>query len=260
MPFAMDVQLDVDATRGGLAELAYRWIAHLAATMPAASPGEIEVTRWPAPRPKKRELSEAGLAWLRAELERELPVRVYVGAGPGLMAAAIVHGDSPGWLQLSAYPPDELFADLVTQRRWVDALFEYADAVNPGYGQIDYHRSGDTALEARTRYVNGRPLLGECRDWLRGYSWLTIVPSELAGKLGGAAGLRDAGAFAEVRELTAGGVWLRATDTFEGWTLDTARPVFRALAPILRPGVPFDRSPVLGEPPLALVMEDPAAG
>jgi hypothetical protein len=177
------------------------------------------------------------------------------------MAAVTTHRDSPGWVQLSPYPPDDLFGNTVTQRRWVDALFEYADRVNPGYGQIDYHRGkGATALEKRTRRVQDRPLLGECREWLRGYAWLTIVPSDLAAKLGGAAGLRDTGAFAEVRELTAGGVWLRATDTFEGWTLDTARPVFRALAPILRPGVPFDMPPALGEPPLVLVMEDPAAG
>jgi hypothetical protein len=260
MPFAMDVQLDVDGTRGGLAELAYGWIEHLTTAMPASA-GEIAVTRFPAPLAERRELSGAGLAWLRAELERELPTKVYLGAGPDLMAAVQTHRDSPGWVQLSAYPPDERFADPATQRRWLEALFAYADRVDPGYGQIDYHSGdGDTAIERRTRHVRGRPLLGECRQWLRGYSWVTIVPSELAGRIGGAAGLRDTGAFAEVKELTGGGVWLRATDTFAGWTLGAARPVFRALAPILRPGAPLDIPTSLGEPPLVLVLENPAGG
>lgn len=258
MPFAMDVQLDVDASGGGLAALACDWIEHLYRAMPVSA-GRIEVARWPAPLPEKQELSEAGLAWLRAELERELPTKVYVEAGQGLMAAIVTHRDSPGWVQLSAYPPDGLFADPEVQRRWVDALFTYADRANPGYGQIDYHRSGDTALEARTRRVPGRPLLGECRQWLRGYSWLTIVPQELAGNLGGAEGLRETGAFAEVKQLASGGLWLRATDAFDGWTREAAHAVFDALAPVLRPGAPIDMPTSLGEPPLVLVLKDPAS-
>jgi hypothetical protein len=297
MPFALDVQLDVDASRDGLPGLAYGWIDHLTSTLAtgprdacaglpagvlaaqrASRPGEpfgqVSVARWPVPKPEKRALSSAGLAWLRAQFEEELPTRVYVETGelgdrPGftgtdLMAEVVTYRESPGWLRLSAFPPDTRFADPAVQRRWLDALFAFADRVDPGFGQISYHYHGDTALEQRTdhsRYGierrDVRYALGHCREWLRGYSWLTIVPSGLAGKLGGAQALRATGAFHEVRELAAGGVWLLATEDFRSYDLEVAWPVFRALAPVLPPGLPLDFPPSGMQPPLIVVPAKP---
>ena len=72
---------------------------------------------------------------------------------------------------------------------------------------------------------------------LRGYSWVTVVAAELAGRLGGAEALRASGAFYEVSELRDGVLWLRATPTINDFTGKRVRRVFDALAPVLLPGL-----------------------
>jgi hypothetical protein len=78
---------------------------------------------------------------------------------------------------------------------------------------------------------------------LRGYTWVTVVPGNLAARLGGAAALRASGAFCEVSPLPNGSLWLRATPAINDFTGDRIRRVFETLAPVLLTGVPrFDRN------------------
>lgn len=78
---------------------------------------------------------------------------------------------------------------------------------------------------------------------LRGYTWVTVVPANLAARLGGVGALRASGAFCEVSQLPNGSVWLRATPAINDFTGDRIRRVFETLAPVLLTGVPrFDRN------------------
>jgi hypothetical protein len=94
---------------------------------------------------------------------------------------------------------------------------------------------GETALE-RALHREVRPLGGDLREVLRGYSWVTIVAPELASRLGGAGALAASGAFYEVSPLPDGSLWLRATPTINEFTGDRIRRVFEALAPVLPTG------------------------
>jgi len=240
--------------------------------------GLIRVTR-PDPaggflaKEKERTLSDLGLAWLRRELT-DFPESVLVTAGPifmglpgGDLGTSIqTYPESPGWLQMGASFRSSSF-DESGQRQWLERLRSFADRWNPGFGHISYDYSeGMTALENRTDHVTWgvertmpQHTIGQSRAWLRGYSWLTIVPQELAGKVGGAAGLRATGAFVQVDELRNGGLWLLATENFQDYGIEAATPVFRALAPILPPGLPkmYEGSP--NQPPVVLVPADPQA-
>ena len=177
--------------------------------------------------------------------------------------------ESSGWLRLHGYVDESSFTDPVvgldTQRRWLEVMRSYADISNPGFGHISYnHNEGATALEdalpaAIYPRVERDPdyTVNDCRRFLRGYSWLTVVPAELAARLGGAAGLRSSGAFAEVHQLAAGGVWLLATSDYRDYDDEAIAKVFKVLAPVLRPGLPRDpvrRFP--GQPPYRIVFAD----
>jgi hypothetical protein len=86
---------------------------------------------------------------------------------------------------------------------------------------------------------------------------LTIVPEELADRLGGEPALRRSGAFAEVRKLAAGGVWLLATGDYREYDQSAVERVFDVLAPIPRPGLPRTRPhPPANLPPYQVVLKD----
>lgn len=94
-----------------------------------------------------------------------------------------------------------------------------------------------------------------------------MVPKELVAAVGGAAGLRASGAFAEVAELPSGALWLRATEHYGEYGSENAEAIVRALAPILPPGVPDLRFGRTGVPykvafvdPSTLVRPGSAAG
>jgi len=99
----------------------------------------------------------------------------------------------------------------------------------------DISPGGHTALE-RALHRGFRPLGGDLREVLRGYTWVTILAPELAARLGGAGALAASGAFAEVTELPNGALWLRATRTIDEFTGDRVRRVFEELAPVLLTG------------------------
>lgn len=124
---------------------------------------------------------------------------------------------------------------------------DFAGAGDPAYA--GHHTALDAALR-RDRDDS----LREARRHLRGYSWITVVPRELAARLGGADALTATGAFAEVEALPPGGVWLRATDRAETYDAAAVRRVFSALAPVLPPGRPEPDE--RGGPAWHLVPED----
>jgi len=173
---------------------------------------------------------------------------------------------SPGWFRIGAYVAESLFLDQrhgsAAQRLWLDLLRSFAGRCNPGFGQIEYGYDtfGSTALE--DSLSPDLPLqerdpeftVAESRKYLRGYSWLTIIPTELAQRIGGASALSDSGAFAEVRTLQAGGVWLLATPDYRQYDPAQVTRVHSVLEPILRPGelVPQDTE-LYGTPPHRLV-------
>lgn len=236
----------------------------------------VQVTRLSLSRGVTRVLSAKGMAWLRAELAT-MPSEVYVmfhrvGAdgrpklGPTTLLIQPVER-SPGWLQLCGHLRESVFADPATQRTWLATLYAYADQANPGYGQIGYYRgTSETAIEDTMDphvpgFVNARRdpsrTIGRSRELLRGHDWLTVVPEELAVKLGGADGLAATGAFTEVRALRRGGVALLATPAFADYNTVAAERPFRALAAVLPPGRPqlLERSPNF--PPAFVVDQDP---
>jgi hypothetical protein len=91
-----------------------------------------------------------------------------------------------------------------------------------------------------------------------GTRWLTLVAQELADRLGGVAALERSGAFAQVRQLRAGGVWLLATENFADYGMESAERVFRVLAPVVRPGNPERKCAVYEIPPYPVVLMNPA--
>jgi hypothetical protein len=103
-------------------------------------------------------------------------------------------------------------------------------------GMTDDHSGGaETGLE-RALHRGVRPLGGDLREVLRGYSWITIVAPELVSRLGGVGALAASGAFCEVSPLPDGSLWLRATPTVNEFTGARIHQVFEALAPVLLTG------------------------
>ncbi|MET7743253.1 hypothetical protein [Streptomyces sp. NPDC005385] len=137
--------------------------------------------------------------------------------------------------------------------RLLDFLAHALDGANPVFARVDHLNFQDTPdLEAALRRTHRR-YLRESRTHLRGYSWITGVPSELAIRLGGTRRLSATGAFHAVRELRGGGLLLQATQTLADYDDRAMREVFRALAPVLPPGIP-EHDPA--RPDLRVVFED----
>jgi hypothetical protein len=148
-------------------------------------------------------------------------------------------GDEHGYARLLVWlTPD---ADGQYSQRCPEIAFmrQYAQSHPVVFGHVSYmgESPGETDLEA-TLALRTPKALAQWQRYLRGYSWITVVPSVLANTLGGTAGLREREAFAEVAELPGGGVWLRATDSWSEYGDDQVEHVFRALAPVLPPGMP----------------------
>jgi hypothetical protein len=136
--------------------------------------------------------------------------------------------------------------------RLVDAARQFGHEANPRFGYVvrrDIPPSGswlDVALD-RDEDESVR----DARNHLRGYSWVTLCPEELAVRLGGADRLVGTGVFREVTPLRRGGVLLRVTDTPEECSTDESMEgVFSALAPVLPPGQPHHRHELVYMGPL----------
>ncbi|MEV0726605.1 hypothetical protein AB0I37_27990 [Micromonospora purpureochromogenes] len=244
--------------------------------------GVLGVARGGVDAPAKsteRNCSVSGFAWLRRELA-DLPAMATLEIGTfderghraerQLVLSVRHHPLSPGWLRLAVLeddrPLDGSVDSLSVQQEWLDALRFYAERRDPGFGHISYsYGVGATALEDCLPPRSFPPeqreperTVNECRRLLRGYSWLTIVPKELAAQIGGPAALSATGAFHRVDELPGGALWLQATERFEDYHGEIVTKVFAALAPVLRPGLPVETLRYPGQPPHLLVFEDAA--
>lgn len=182
--------------------------------------------------------------------------------GSGQLAVAVrVEEDRPEWVQLSAGSSlhstehDPMRSEV--SQRWAGVLREMAERVDPSFGHLC-----DDAPPDRTALDTVIPRGGRIRsmtlgrELLRGYSWVTVCPAELAQRLGGAPALAATGAFAVVHQLPHGGVWLQATPDFASYDEWAVRKVFKALAPVLPAGKP-QRDP-FDDRPRRLVWEDAA--
>lgn len=124
----------------------------------------------------------------------------------------------------------------------VDLMRRVGDVTDPTYGEIVVNAE-TLAPATMLDGALSRPIAvsaGESRDRLRGYEWVTICPTELAVRLGGAAALRATGAFAEVVPLAHGGLLLRATADPDSYRDARLSAVHRALASVLPAGQPGD--------------------
>jgi uncharacterized protein YndB with AHSA1/START domain len=151
--------------------------------------------------------------------------------------------DHPDWVQLQAVghvpgPEGELARPDVSAR-WARVIRAAAGSSGAVFGQVcDDTFDGRTALDRSLPRGGQIQSILEGRETLRGYSWITICPPELAARLGGAASLRGSGAFWDVAELPTGGVFLQATPDFAGYDDAAMVRVFEVLAPVLPAGLP----------------------
>jgi hypothetical protein len=174
------------------------------------------------------------------------------------------HFSAPGWLRLSRSVSSTTMTPEV-QESCLGLLREYANRLDPSYGQIGVSHMGglaETTLEfcLPRQYGRNQPWqsIVESRQWLRGYPWVTVLAREHVTRLGGVDALSGSGAFSEVVGLSGGGALLRATPDFHDYDQRSAERVFRVLAPVLRPGLPSPPPPGQREPFL-IVYEDAGA-
>ncbi|MEU8080271.1 hypothetical protein AB0B31_33045 [Catellatospora citrea] len=226
----------------------------------------------------ERNASAAGMRWLRTQLA-DMPAQasMWFGrldkrghrSGRALSLRARRVAESPDWLRLEAHLDESEFTDPQhgpgLQQRYLEAVWPFVDGFDPGYGGIDYTFDGATVFETSMRGPE-RPRqwwdhtlsVSHCREFLRGYSWLTVLPKELVAVVGGAEALAATGAFTQVRSLRHGGLWLLATDDYRDYDQAAVERVFRAVAPALRPGTPTHWPRMRGESPQRQVFRDAA--
>ena len=165
-------------------------------------------------------------------------------------------GDSLMW-RAGARPQDadELRGRLVSvARAWAGR----AGVLGLFAGQ-DTARVGGTALRysLEPRLLWEQAAVEQERE-LQGYEWVTLVPAAAA-RLGGAAALRESGAFWRVDELPTGGVLVQATHRMEEYDLAAARRVWEVLAPVLPAGVPARPPDWPEDMPWLVIPEDAAS-
>ncbi|MGW4721882.1 hypothetical protein [Streptomyces sp. NPDC004291] len=132
----------------------------------------------------------------------------------------------------------ERIADAAWCAHLVDFLATALDGADPAFARIDHLSFEETTdLEAALKRPH-RQALRESRTLLRGYSWVTGLPTELAARLGGPTALKATGAFHTIHELHAGGLLLQSTETLAAYDHPHMKAVFHALAPVLPPGTP----------------------
>jgi hypothetical protein len=218
-------------------------------------------------RRSSRVYSVKNLAWLEKQLldpavEATLGVSVldkggYPDESP-LRATVQRVPDAEDWLTLSLSMQESRLARPEVQRSLLSFVRSVADRVNPSFGRCEYEEPR-TAVELTVGPPWRLPedTIPNSRRTLRGYSWLTICPQELADRLGGVDALRATGAFHEVEQLAAGGVWLLATADYRDYDQAVVERVFEAVAPVLPPGMPrrLDRD---DRPPNRVAVRDAA--
>jgi hypothetical protein len=135
------------------------------------------------------------------------------------------------WIRLGAMFETSSLTDPDFVRRLRQFIWSTARQCNPAFGLID-HRYRRTQLEEELASVDEEniPFM---RETLRAHGWLTVVPQEIAEKLGGSSGLAATGAFRGLEELTNGGILAWATDDFTKYDPARVARIEEVLAPHL---------------------------
>lgn len=180
-----------------------------------------------------------------APVLREATVSLHRESAGGRRACAVAVsrvGEDSGYARLTVwlYPGEN--GDYEADCPALVYMKGFAERHAPVFGHVSYADSvteAETQLEQALR-LQPRHTLPECDRYLRGYSWVTVVPAVLAAHVGGAGGLRDSGAFVTVDEVAGGSVWLQAASRWSEYREDQAvvDRVFEALARVLPPGAP----------------------
>ncbi|MEV0640269.1 hypothetical protein AB0I77_36125 [Streptomyces sp. NPDC050619] len=219
-------------------------------------------------RDSARVISEKNLDWFYRKISSG-PFSATVGisklgdnGSPRLRLARITVERQEGaesWVRLGCDIPEYSLRDSGFQGAFLRFMKTQANTLGPSFGHVAHrYNLENTALEE----VLGPPWLlaeqtvPESRQYLRGYSWVTLCPKELSSALGGKQELLESGAFCEVEELADGAIWLQATPEFAAYDDNHARAVWAAVSPALRPGVPMRSEPQPTDPPLHVVYED----
>lgn len=180
-----------------------------------------------------------------APVLREATVSLHRESAGGRRACAVAVsrvGEGSGYARLLVwlYPGEN--GDYAADCPAVVFMRGFAERHAPLFGHVSYADSvphPETQLEqALNRHP--RHTLPEWDRYLRGYSWVTVIPAVLAAQVGGAGGLRDSGAFARVDEVAGGSLWLQASSRWGEYREDQAvvDRVFEVLARVLPPGTP----------------------
>jgi hypothetical protein len=213
-------------------------------------------------RLQERRADGTALTWLLTELRRR-PVQTTLRVGTAALGVAFWR-DMDGFVKLIWEVDERLFsspagpsaADGILRTLWY-----LASRYRPVFGHVSYGNNGPrTELERNLPRMVGNPFLTTPRwqEFLRGYSWWTIVPGELLERVGGIAGLRESGAFLEVLEIPGGGAWLRATERFADYDEGAVRAVWLALRDAVIPGTPKPETVYPDSPPNRLTVFEAA--
>lgn len=152
-------------------------------------------------------------------------------------------GEEAGFARLLVWIDPETGGRLDAGPPELRLLRDFAERFRVVFGHVSRgSHSAETELE-QALILRPRRTIPEWDQRLRGYSWVTIVPRVLADRVGGPAGLRASGAFADVTEMPHDAVWLQATQTWDEYAGDQSaiERVFEALAPVLPAGKPHTK-------------------
>ncbi|MFD9943615.1 hypothetical protein ACFWYW_05565 [Nonomuraea sp. NPDC059023] len=235
-----DIVIDVDGPYP--AGHARRWLSEVPAALAPGLRSGVVCVDTDARGFEYRPLTVASVDWLLAVAAGEFnDAWVELCDGDGHDDALIVgverfsdrlaHTQLRAWSFLRA--PEYGLAAPGVAERWAGVLRDFAAPVDPAFGHVadDSMGQGMTALDGAVVRGGRIPSARQARRFLRGYSWITICPAELAGRV-------DTAAFHEAEKLPGGALWLRATRELAGYDEVAVRRVFEALAPVLPPGRP----------------------
>lgn len=165
--------------------------------------------------------------------------------------------NDPRFVSLSAVVPcsDPEGGDVEFCSKISRVAEQACEELNPTFGRIEFDLAEEkTNLDIGLRRKLKTSVL-EAREVLRGYSWWTIVPEEMASQIGGAAYFESREAFCRVHELSRGGLVAQVTPTVKEYDDDAMGRNFSAVAPLLPPGRP---SVHVAFPDVRFVIEDAA--
>ncbi|MFF5638709.1 hypothetical protein [Streptomyces sp. NPDC012825] len=169
--------------------------------------------------------------------------------------------DLPSYVKLSYYISDDsLYTPDRSQRehaRLLAAANWACRNTNVVFGHFSYvHTEGATELERCLRGPARVPSWNtpKWRKYLRGYSWLMVVPREISDAAGGVGTLLESGAFESISSFPNGSILLQATPTFREYEGEKVRAVQHIFREFLITGEFRHPAPVPGQPPMHMVI------